>query len=93
MDKRISYKLVIDTETCPINKDVDGVFPSNMWTYDVGWAVVDKRGKVYRTRSFVNADIFCGEKELMRSAYYAKKIPQYWEDIKSGKRTLTSLQN
>ena len=47
MDKRISYKLVIDTETCPINKEVDGVFPSNMWTYDVGWAVVDKRGKVY----------------------------------------------
>lgn len=91
MDKRISYKLVIDTETCPIDKDVDGVFPSNMWTYDVGWAVVDKRGKVYRTRSFVNADIFCGEKALMRSAYYAKKIPQYWEDIKSGKRTLTSF--
>ena len=91
MDKRISYKLVIDTETCPINKDVDGVFPSNMWAYDIGWAVVDKRGKVYRTRSFVNADIFCGEKELMRSAYYAKKIPQYWEDIKSDKRVLTSF--
>lgn len=91
MDKRINYKLVIDTETCPINKEVDGVFPSNMWAYDIGWAVVDKRGKVYRTRSFVNADIFCGEKELMRSAYYAKKIPQYWEDIKSGKRTLTSF--
>ena len=59
MDKRISYKLVIDTETCPINKDVDGVFPSNMWAYDVGWAVVDKRGKVYRTHSFVNADTVC----------------------------------
>ena len=56
MDKRISYKLVIDTETCPVDKDVDGVFPSNMWAYDIGWAIVDKRGKVYRTRSFVNAD-------------------------------------
>ena len=64
-----------------------------MWSSDIGWAVVDKRGKVYKTRSFVNADIFCGEKELMESAYYSKKIPMYWEDIKQGKRTLTSCYN
>ena len=63
MDRRISYKIVLDTETCPIDKDLDGVFPSNMWVYDCGWAIVDKRGKVYRTRSFVNADIFLEEKE------------------------------
>lgn len=91
MDKRINYKLVIDTETCPINKEINGVFPSNMWTYDVGWAIVDKRGKVYRTRSFVNADIFCAERNLMQSAYYANKIPKYWEDIKSGNRVLASF--
>ena len=91
MDKRISYKIVLDTETCPIDKDLDGVFPSNMWVYDCGWAIVDKRGKVYRTRSFVNADIFLEEKELMNSAYYAKKIPMYWEEIKQGKRILTSF--
>ena len=92
MDRRISYKIVLDTETCPIDKDFEGVAPWNMWVYDCGWAVVDKRGTVYRTRSFVNADIFLGEKELMKSAYYAKKIPQYWEDIKSGKRILTSFR-
>ena len=93
MDKRISYKIVLDTETCPIDKDLDGVFPSNMWVYDCGWAIVDKRGKVYRTRSFVNADIFLGEKELMQSAYYANKIPMYWEQIKNDERTLTSFFN
>lgn len=92
MDRRISYKIVLDTETCPIDKNFEGVSPENMWVYDCGWAVVDKRGKVYRTRSFVNADIFLDEKELMKSAYYAKKIPQYWEDIKSGKRILTSFR-
>ena len=92
MNRRISYKIVLDTETCPIDKDFEGVAPWNMWVYDCGWAVVDKRGTVYRTRSFVNADIFLGEKELMKSAYYAKKIPQYWEDIKSGKRILTSFR-
>ena len=93
MDKRISYKIVIDTETCPIDKDYQGVAPQNMWVYDCGWAVVDKRGKVYKTRSFVNADIFLGEKELMRSAYYANKIPMYWEQIKNGQRTLTNFYN
>ena len=93
MDKRISYKIVIDTETCPIDKDLTDVLPTNMWVYDCGWAVVDKRGNVYRTRSFINADIFLDEKDLMKSAYYAEKIPSYWEDIKAGRRALTSFYN
>ena len=90
IDKRVNYRMVIDTETCPVDKDLQEVLPSNMWTYDIGWAIVDKRGKVYKTRSFINADIFLAEKELMNSAYYADKIPMYWEQIKSGERVLTS---
>ena len=93
MDRRISYKIVLDTETCPVDKDFNGVTPQNMWVYDCGWAAVDKRGKVYKSRSFVNADIFLNEKELIKSAYYAKKIPMYWEQIKSGERILTSFYN
>ena len=93
IDRRISYKIVLDTETCPVDKDFDGVSPNNMWVYDLGYAVVDKRGNVYETFSFVNADIFLNEKELMNSAYYANKIPMYWEDIKAGKRILTSFYN
>lgn len=93
MDRRISYKIVIDTETCPIDKDLTDVLPTNMFAYDCGWAVVDKRGNVYRTRSFINADIFLEEKDLMKSAYYAEKIPRYWEDIKAGRRILTSFYN
>lgn len=93
IDRRISYKIVLDTETCPIDKDFEGVSPQNMWAYDIGWAVVDKRGKVYDTKSFINADIFLNEKELMQSAYYSNKIPMYWEDIKAGKRILTSFYN
>lgn len=93
MDRRINYRLVIDTETCPVDKDLDKVLPSNMWVYDCGWAIVDKRGKVYKTRSFMNADILLGEKELMKSAYYADKLPKYWEEIKAGERILTSFYN
>lgn len=91
MDKRINYRIVLDTETCPLDKDFKGVSPYNMLVYDVGYAVVDKRGNVYRTRSFVNADVYLGEKTLMKSAYYAKKLPQYEMEIKSGERKLASM--
>ena len=92
MDKRINYKIVLDTETCPLEQ-TDEVTPWNMFVYDIGWAIVDKRGKVYKTQSFINADIFLDEKELMKSAYYSEKIPKYWEDIKSGTRQLKSFYN
>ena len=92
MDKRVNYKIVLDTETCPLEQ-TDEVTPWNMFVYDIGWAIVDKRGKVYKTQSFINADIFLDEKELMKSAYYSEKIPKYWEDIKSGIRQLRSFYN
>lgn len=91
MDKRISYKIVIDTETCPLDARMRSVVPSNMFVYDIGYAIVDKRGNVYRTRSFINADVFLGEKDLMQSAYYAKKIPQYEADLRAGVRELASM--
>ncbi len=91
LDKRISYKIVLDTETCPVDTSRNDVNPYNMWAYDIGWAIVDKKGNVYKTRSFVNADIFLGEKELMKSAYYSDKIPMYWDKIKSGEIILTSF--
>ena len=91
MNNKIKYRIVLDTETCPIDKDFEGVMPSNMWVYDCGWAVVDRNGNVYKTRSFVNADIFLNEKIAMNSAYYQNKIPKYWDDIKSGERILTSF--
>jgi hypothetical protein len=33
------------------------------------------------------------EKELMTSSYYAEKLPKYWEDIKSGKRIVSTWYN
>lgn len=71
--------LVIDTET---TNSIDDPI-----CYDIGFAVVDKEGKVYEAHSYVVADVFLDE-ELMSSAYFADKIPQYWEDIKAGKRIL-----
>ena len=75
--------LVIDTET---TNSIDDPI-----AYDVGFAVIDKEGKVYEAHSYVVADVFL-DKELMKSAYFADKIPQYWEDIKSGKRKLRKFK-
>ena len=58
--------------------------------YDVGFAVVDKEGVIYETHSFVVAEVFLNE-ELMASAYFIEKVPQYWEDIKKGTRKLAKF--
>lgn len=72
--------MMLDTETtgdieCPL-------------CYDVGYQIFeDETGLVLAENSMVNADIFC-DKELMESAFFADKIPQYWEEIKMGAREL-----
>lgn len=71
--------LIIDTET---TNSLDDPL-----CYDVGFIVVDLQGNIYEQRSFVVADVFLDD-TLMESAYFADKIPQYWDDIKSGKREL-----
>ena len=93
IDKRKKYLIGIDTETCNGLIDKDGKLDlSQSLVYDVGWQVTDTKGKVYCKKSFVVAEIFL-DKELMSNAYYADKIPQYWEDIKSEKRVLKSFRN
>lgn len=32
-------------------------------------------------------------KDLMQSAYYAEKIPTYWQDVKNGNRTIKTMWN
>ena len=83
IDKRIAYYMTIDTETA---NGTD--FPL---VYDLGLAIHDKRGKVYETRSLVIADIYCGERELMKTAYYAQKLPKYEIALKSGEREMVSI--
>lgn len=91
MDRRINYLIGLDTETCNGLMVDNKLDLSNSLVYDIGWAVTDKRGKIYKVRSFVIREIFCEMKDVMRSAYYAKKIPKYWEDIKAKKRVLANF--
>ncbi len=78
--------LGVDTETCNSLVDENEKLDlSNSLVYDIGWAIVDKYGKPYKTRSYVVEEIFY-DSVLMDSAYYKEKIPQYLEDIEQGKR-------
>lgn len=91
VDRRRRYIMVIDTETAnTIVRPNGSMDMSNVLVYDCGWQVIDKRGRVYAEASFVNRDIFVYERELMQSAYYANKIPQYVEDLRAGRRIMAN---
>ena len=83
VDKRINYKLVVDIETANFIEDA--------LAYDIGFAVTDKKGRIYYTDSLMIADMFIDNKELLKSAYYAEKIPNYWIDYKNGARRLVTF--
>ena len=77
--------LIIDTETTgEITKPL---------CYDVGYAICNEKGEIFERKSFVVAEVFIDLKEMMAEAFYSAKIPQYWEDIKNGKRTIKTLWN
>ena len=78
MDKRKNYYLTIDTETANTFDDP--------LVYDLGGCIHDKKGNVYETFSFVVYETYCEMKDLMQTAYYASKLPQYETDIENGSR-------
>ena len=91
IDRRHRYVLVLDTETANTIQTETGLDMSNTLFYDLGFQVADTHGRTYGQKfSFVNSDIFLHEKDLMESAYYAKKIPQYWKGIWDGSRIVAN---
>lgn len=85
MSRKKEMYLVIDTETA---NTIEQPLP-----YDIGYAICDRYGNIVVERSFVVAEIFLDYKEMMKSAYFAEKIPHYWEDIKNGTREIKSIFN
>ena len=83
IDRRKNYLMVLDIETA--NSTEQGL------AYDIGFVIADRKGKIYETHSLMIAEMFYGENELMQSAYYAKKLPQYWEQLLNGQREMVSI--
>lgn len=76
--------LMIDTET---TNDIDCPI-----VYDVGYQIFTLANSVLCEKSFVNADVFL-DADLMANAFFADKIPNYWDDIKAGRRVLKKWCN
>lgn len=85
------YIMVLDTETANGLITNDKLDLSCSLVYDIGFTVIDKKGNIYCQESLAIADVFCDMADVMSSAYYANKIPKYWEDIKAGTRKLVSF--
>lgn len=75
--------LVVDIETC--NKVEDAL------AYDIGLAVTDRKGRIYHEASYILYDTFILEKSLMKSAYYAVKLPEYEKELKEGRHELRQI--
>ena len=90
IDHRKHYGIMIDTETANGIMNGDKLDLSCSLPYDIGFAVIDSKGEIYETHSYVVDDIFFGMADIMKSAYYADKIPNYLMDISCGKRIVKS---
>ena len=82
VDKRKKYIMVMDVETA-------GGLEQKL-VYDLGFAVVDKKGNIIEERSYIIREIF-EDKNLMDSAYYSEKVPMYRKGLAEGKHTLVSF--
>ena len=76
--------IIIDTETA--NSLDDPIM------YDLGYAIIDRYGKVYEQKSFIIAETFF-DHALMTTAYYADKMQQYIAEINAGAHTLAMLKD
>lgn len=83
IDRRKTYYMVLDVETANSTQDA--------LVYDLGFAIVDRKGNIYDKQSLVINNVFFDERELMQSAYYANKLPQYFKGIKNGDFKVTTL--
>ena len=66
-------------------------FAEDALAYDVGLAIIDRKGNVYDRKSFIVSELFVNEPDLMKSAYYAHKIPEYLAEIERGGREVATF--
>ena len=94
-DRRRKYYLVLDCETATL--PYASGLPENVkkqiaiakpLIYDLGWTIVDKKGKVYARENFLITEIF-SVPEIFNTAYYAEKRPLYLDKLSKGEIVLT----
>lgn len=91
LDRRRKYYLILDAETATLPhastitdpKAKQRVSIAKPLIYDLGWTVVDKRGNIYKRKSYLISEIF-SVPAVFNTAYYAEKRPIYLERLHGG---------
>ena len=80
------YVLVPDTETCHSLEEP--------LVYDFGAQVINLRTmEVAEEVSYTVYEIYAGQRELMKTAYYAEKLPLYEKGMKKGEWKMKRFYN
>lgn len=89
IDGRKHLICVLDTETANTRMEDGKLVIDSALMYDTGYTFMSiPDGEIYLEKSFVNRDVFVKERDLMRTAYYANKIPLYVDDLRNGERVM-----
>lgn len=88
--RRKTLYAIIDTETANTLALNGRLFMRDVQTYDIALAIIDRLGKEYAHLRLIIDEVFHNP-SLMTSAYYAKKIPEYIEQINNGEAQLVSI--
>ncbi len=96
IDRRKNYYAILDCETATlpfaieygedVKKDIAIAKPL---IYDIGWKVIDRKGKIYRQKHYLISEIF-SVPSVFNTAYYRDKRPIYIEMLKNNEITLVS---
>lgn len=93
IDKRKTYLLTLDTETCNGYLMANGKLNlQDSLVYDLGAIVHDKYGNVYEKINLIIPEVFYKLDDLMATSYYNEKLPQYHDEIENGVRTVVKLE-
>lgn len=96
LDMRRKYYMVLDCETATLSfaakfeaEQRKNIAIAKPLIYDLGWQIIDNKGRVYRRKSFLISEIF-SVPSVFNTAYYAVKRPIYLERLEKGETTLTT---
>ena len=96
LDKRRKYYFVLDCETAtlPYASEFTGeqrktIAIAKPLIYDLGWKIIDEKGRVYRRKNYLISEIF-SVPQIFNTAYYASKRPIYIDKLHKGEIDLVS---
>ena len=60
--------------------------------YDIAWSIILRDGTILEQKQYLVSEIFCVP-SVFNTAYYAEKIPTYYDDLTTGLRKLAYLKD